>query len=105
MATAMRLAGNEEGKDKGSKGNGNGNVRVVGKEEGKGSKAMALVTRMAGKWTVMQQESNGDGNKGGRGAMATATKRAMAMATRVGGHKEGNGNGGKSGVDGNKGGG
>jgi hypothetical protein len=36
MVTAMRLAGNEEGKGKGSKGKGskgnsNGNVRVAGK--------------------------------------------------------------------------
>ncbi len=36
MATAMRLAGNKEDKgkgSKGSKGNGNGNVRVGGEEE------------------------------------------------------------------------
>ncbi len=42
-------------------------MRVVDEEEGKGSKALAMVTRMVGKWT------------------ATATKRAIAitMATRV----------------------
>jgi hypothetical protein len=36
--------------------------------------------------------------------MATVTKRAMAMATRVVGDKEGNGDGGKSDGDGNEGG-
>ncbi len=40
-------------------------MRVAGNEEGKGIKAMAMATRMVGKWTVM------------------ARKRAMAMATRV----------------------
>jgi hypothetical protein len=44
MAMAMRLVGNKEGKGKGGKGHGNGNVRVAGKEEGKGSKTMALET-------------------------------------------------------------
>ncbi len=37
--------------------------------------------------------------------MATATKRAMTIATRVAGDEEVNGNGGKSNGDGNKGGG
>ncbi len=67
MAMAMRLVGNKEGKGKSSKGNGNGGVRVAGEEESKGSKAMALVTRMAGEWTAM------------------ATKRVTAIATRVAG--------------------
>ncbi len=40
-------------------------LRVAGDEEGEDGKAMAMATRMAGKWTV------------------TARKRAMAMATRV----------------------
>ncbi len=42
-------------------------MRVAGNEEGKGitAMAMAMATRMVGKWTVM------------------ARKRAMAMATRV----------------------
>jgi hypothetical protein len=47
-------------------------ARVIGRvmrgacdKEGKGSKAMSMVTRMVGKWTAM------------------AMKRAMAMATRV----------------------
>jgi hypothetical protein len=53
-------------------------MRVVGKEENKGGKAMALATRVAGEWT------------------ATATKRTMAMKTREVGKEEGNGKGGKS---------
>ena len=40
-------------------------MRVAGNEEGEGGKVMAMVARMAGKWTAM------------------VTKRAMAMATRV----------------------
>jgi hypothetical protein len=36
--------------------------------------------------------------------MAIATKRAMAMVMRLAGNKEGNGDGGKSDDDGNKGG-
>ncbi len=55
----------------GCKGNDDGNVRVAGNEECKGSKAMvmamAMATRMLGKWSAM------------------ATKRSMAMATRVAG--------------------
>ncbi len=42
-------------------------MRVAGNKEGEGGKAMAMATRMAGKWT------------------ATVTKRAMAMAMRVAG--------------------
>ncbi len=59
MAIVMRLVGNVKGM----------NVRVAGNKEGEGSKAMAMVmmTRMAGEWS------------------ATATKRSMAMATRVAG--------------------
>ncbi len=59
MATAMRLAGGDEGKGKGGMGNEDGDVRVNDKE-GKGRKVTETVTRMVGKWTVM------------------ATKRAMA---------------------------
>jgi hypothetical protein len=33
MGMVMRLAGNKEDKSEGGKGNGNGDVRVVGKEE------------------------------------------------------------------------
>jgi hypothetical protein len=51
------------------------------------------------------KEGNGDSNKGGRQAVVTATKRAMAKTTRVVGNKKGNGNGGKSDGDGDKGGG
>ncbi len=40
-------------------------MRAVGDKEGKGDKAMATATRIAGEWT------------------ATATKMAMVMATRV----------------------
>ncbi len=40
-------------------------MRVLGDKEGKDGKAMVMATRMAGEWT------------------AIATKRAMAMATRV----------------------
>jgi hypothetical protein len=36
--------------------------------------------------------SNGNSDKGGRQATAVAMKRAMALATRVTGGKEGNGN-------------
>jgi hypothetical protein len=57
----------------GCKGNGDGDVRVAGNKECKGSKAMAMAmamaTRMAGKWS------------------ATATKRSMATATRVAGKR------------------
>ncbi len=44
-------------------------MRVVGNDEGKGSKAMAMAmaTRLAGEWSVM------------------ATKRSMATVMRVGG--------------------
>jgi hypothetical protein len=40
-------------------------MRVAGGKEGKGSKVMGIVKRMAGEWTEM------------------ATKRVMAMVTRV----------------------
>jgi hypothetical protein len=44
-------------------------MRVVGKKEGEGSKAMAMATRMAGEWTVM------------------ATKRVIVTTTRVAGER------------------
>ncbi len=69
MAMEMRLAGNKEGKSKGGKGNGDGNMRVAGKEEGKGSKAMTLATRTAGKWATR------------------TTKKAMDTTTRVVGER------------------
>ncbi len=65
MVMAMRLVGNEEGKGKDSKGNCDGNVRVVGEEEGKDCKAIALAIRLVGEWT------------------ATVAKRLMATAMRV----------------------
>ncbi len=57
MAMVMRLAVTKRARVRA--------MRVAGKEECKGGKAMAMATRMASKWTVM------------------ATKRAMAMATRM----------------------
>jgi hypothetical protein len=69
VAMVMRLLGDKEGKGKGGKGNGDDNVRAVGDEQCEGSKAMAIATWMAGKWTAM------------------VTKRAMAMATRVAGEQ------------------
>ncbi len=57
-------------------------MRVAGKEEGKGSKAMALAKRVGGKW------------------LATATKRAMATMTWEVGEEEGNCKDGKSNGDG-----
>ncbi len=68
MATAMKLEGDKKAREV-CKGNDNGNVRVAGDEEGKGSKAtaMAMATRMVGKWS------------------ATAMKRVIATATRVAG--------------------
>jgi hypothetical protein len=53
-------------------------MRVVGKEEGKGGKAMVLATRVTGE------------------RMAMETKKAMATKTREGSKEEGNGKGGKS---------
>jgi hypothetical protein len=52
MATAMRLTGDEEGKGKGGKGNGKGDTRVAGDEEGEDGKAVRMATRMVGEWTV-----------------------------------------------------
>jgi hypothetical protein len=106
MAMAVRLAGDKEDKGKGGKGNGDGNVRVVGNKEDKGSKAMALATRMVGKWTVTATKREiCNGNNSGRQATVTTTKRVMVMAMRVAGDKEGNGDGGKSNGISNKGGG
>ncbi len=53
-------------------------MRVAGKEEGKGGKAMVMGTRVAGK------------------PILTAMKRAMTTKTREVGKEEGNGKGGKS---------
>jgi hypothetical protein len=53
-------------------------MRVVGIEEGKGSKAMAMATRVAGEQT------------------ATVMARVMGMKTKEAGEEEGDGKGGKS---------
>ncbi len=68
-------------------------MRVAGDEEGKGGKAMSMATRIVGKWTVTATKR----------VMATKKATATAMATRVVGNKEGNGNGGKSNGNGNGG--
>jgi hypothetical protein len=57
-------------------------MRVAGKEEGKGGKAVALATRVVGE------------------RMLTVKKRAMAMKTREVGREEENGKSGKSDYDG-----
>jgi hypothetical protein len=57
-------------------------MRVAGCKKGEGGKAMAMATRVAGKWAVM------------------ATQRAMATKTREAGKEEGNSRGGKSNDDG-----
>jgi hypothetical protein len=57
-------------------------MRVAGNKEGKGSKAMAMATRVAGEQTVM------------------ARMRAMATTTREVGKEEGIGKGDKNNVDG-----
>ncbi len=90
----MRLAGNKEDKGEGHKGNGDGDMRMVGEEEDGGQ------VECDG-----NKEGNSNGNKGGRQATVTAMKRGIAMGTKVVGNKEGKGDGGKSNDDGNEGGG
>jgi hypothetical protein len=70
-----------------------------------------MVTRMAGDEEDGGQvdcngnkEGNGNGDKGGGQATAMATKRVMAMATRVVRDKQGNSDGGKNNGNGGKGG-
>jgi hypothetical protein len=104
MAIGMRLAGNKEGKGKGSKGDGSSNGGD---------------TQQRGQWQWWQEqwhwqqgwqasnsngnkEGDGDSNNGGMQAMAAAIKRAMVIATRVVGDKEGNGDCGKRNGNGNK---
>ncbi len=64
MATAMRLAGDEEEKGKGGKGNCDGNeARLWGEKMVRGARAMAKATRVAGeRW---QWQCRGQGNKDG----------------------------------------
>jgi hypothetical protein len=57
-------------------------MKVAGKEEGEGGKAMAMATRLVGE------------------RMVTAIKRAMATKMREAGEEEGGGNGSKSNGDG-----
>ncbi len=71
-----------------------------GWQDGSNTSAMAITTNGG-----RSKEGDGDGNKGGGQAMVTATKRAMATASRVAGNEEGNGNGDKSNGNGVKGGG
>ncbi len=74
MATAMRLVGDKEGR-----------ARLA--------RAMATAMRVVSHKECEWGKGNGDGNNGGERAMATATQRVMAMATRVAGNEEGNGYG------------
>jgi hypothetical protein len=77
----------------GCNGNGDGNVWVAGNKVGKHRKAMAMAmaTRMAGKWSAMAMKRlmvMATRVAGGRQAMATATKRAMVTVTRAMGNKK-----------------
>ncbi len=67
LATVTRLAGDEEGKGEGGKGDGEDD-EGGGRQRGNG---------VGGK-------SHGDGDNGGMRVMAMAMKRVMVMATRVG---------------------
>ncbi len=60
------------------------------------SLATAMATRVTGNKESVGGKSDGDDEKGCGQATATATKRAMAAATRVAGDEEGDGKGGKS---------
>jgi hypothetical protein len=115
------VAGDKEGDEEGSKGNGNGDntgngnnskvagdemaraartiaaaMRMVGDKEGnsEGGKVMAIATRVAGdkEGSGKGGKGNGNNNKGVRQGTAMATKRAMATATRVVGKEEGDSN-------------
>ncbi len=68
MVTVTRLVGDKEGKGEGSKGDGNGD-EGGGRRRGNGD----------------GDKRNCNGNNGGRRAMVMATKRVMAMTTRLGG--------------------
>jgi hypothetical protein len=98
MVMATRLADNEEGKSKGGAARAMvTEMRVVGSKEGNGDLG----------------KRDGDGNKGGRQATATATKRVIVTGTRVAGWWRddgaveddgcGSGNDGGSGNDNNSG--
>jgi hypothetical protein len=47
------------------------------------ARAMATAMRVVGDKEGKSSKGNGDGDQGGKQATATATKRAMAMVTRV----------------------
>jgi hypothetical protein len=93
-------------------------MRVAGDEEGEDGKAMAMATRMAGKWGCLTRDANeGNGNKGGRQATAlrvmvtvmalvkaTVMTWAISTAMRLAGDKEGKGKGGKDNGEGDEGG-
>ena len=85
MATATRVAGDEEGDG----GKSDDNDTPI-------SLAMAMATRVAGDEESDGGKSVGDDEKGCGRATAMATKRAMAAATRAAGDKEGDGEGGES---------
>ncbi len=89
MAMAMRLGGNEKGKE-GCKGNGNGNMRVAGKEgQGQQGNGNGDGDKDDGQMECDgNKEVDGNDDKGGGQATATATKRAMVTATRVAGDKK-----------------
>ncbi len=82
MATATRVAGNEEGD--GGKSND---------DDTSTSLAMATTTRVAGGEECDSGKSDGNDEKGGGRAMAMAMamRRAMAAATRAAGDKDGDG--------------
>ncbi len=67
MVTVTRLAGDEEGKGEGGKGDGND-------DEGGGRR----------RGNVDGGKSDGDGGNDGRRLMVMVTKRVMVTATRVG---------------------
>ena len=85
MATAMRVAGDEEG-DGGKSDDDNTPISL----------AMVTATRVAGDEESYGGKSDGDDEKCCGRATVTATKRAMAAATRAAFDEEGDGEGSKS---------
>jgi hypothetical protein len=95
MATAMWLAGDEEGKGESSKGNSNSNEGSV-QQRGEGRQGNGYGNKDGGQVDCNgNKEGNGNGNEGGGQERATATKRAMATAMAVVGGKEGESESGK----------
>ncbi len=97
MAMARRQAGDKEGTMVTA-------MRVASNQEGEGGKGW----RWRQGWWLSDgngnKEDDGNGDKGGRQVIATARKRVMAMAMRVAGGKEGNGDSNKSNGNGIEGG-